>query len=94
MKLTQLQIKRNESWETPANTLTGFVHIAGETGEQRINLSPGAIRRIIGQVAGEVAKGAQAQAGNVGDCLEDTQQELALTQSDGLLITMEEGEKE
>ena len=86
MKLTQLQIKRNESWESPSGQLAGFVHLTGETGEQRIQLSPSAIARILGQISTEVGRTARAQAAQVESTVQETQAELNLIENDGKLL--------
>ena len=85
MKLTQLVVKRNESWETPSGQLAGFVHLVSETGEQRIQLSPSAIARILGQISAEVGRTARAQAAQVESAVQETQDELQLIESDGVL---------
>ena len=85
MKLTQLVVKRNESWETPAGQLAGFVHLVSETGEQRIQLSPSAIGRILGQISIEVGKTARLQAAQVESAVEETKAELNLLENDGIL---------
>lgn len=85
MKLTQLAIKRNESWETPAGQLAGFVHLVGDRGEQRITLSPSAIARILGQISAEVGRTARNQAAQVESAVQETQAELNLIEGDGTL---------
>ena len=85
MKLTQLVVKRNESWEEPAGQLAGFVHLTGEHGEQRIQLSPSAIARILGQISAEVGRTARAQAAQVESAVQETQAELNLIENDGTL---------
>ena len=47
MRLTNLEIKRTESYQTPPNQLVGLVELTGETGKQAITLSAGAINRVI-----------------------------------------------
>ena len=85
MKLTQLVVKRNESWEEPRGQLAGFVHLVGESGEQRIQLSPSAIARILGQISVEVGRTARAQAAQVEQTMVSTQDELKLIEGDGIL---------
>ena len=90
MKLTQLSIKRNESWEAPAGQLAGFVHLVGDRGEQRVQLSPSAIARILGQISREVGATARTQAAQVESAVQETQAELNLIEGDGALPLLSE----
>ena len=58
MKVTRLEIKRQESYESDAGQLKGIVTLTGAAGQQSLVLSPGSISRIF-----EIIKeGAVAQA--------------------------------
>ena len=85
MKLTKLEIRRTETYSTPANVLVGLVELTGPTGQQSITLSAGAISRLIAAVAAEVALTAKANAKQVATGLDEAQHEVLLLESDGTI---------
>jgi hypothetical protein len=82
MKLTKLEVRRGESYETD-QSLRGIVELTGPTGKQAITLSPGAISRIIAVIGLEVADTAKANASLVKNALAHAQDEGYLLESDG-----------
>lgn len=85
MKLTKLEIRRTESYASPANVLVGLVELTGPTGQQSITLSAGGISRLIAAIAVEVTAMAKANAKQVEGSLEEAQHEVLLLESDGTL---------
>jgi hypothetical protein len=86
MKLTELEITRGSSYSSTPNMLIGRVKIEGATGSQEIALSAGAISRLIGCIATEVAQTARGNAQQTASVLENATQEALLIESDGLLL--------
>ena len=89
MKLKKLEIRRAESYESNANSLRGLVTLQGDTGQQDIVLSPGAISRIIAVIGEEVASTAKTNSKMALNAMKEAEDELLLLESDGK-ITMEE----
>lgn len=85
MRLTKLEIRRTEAYANPSEQLVGLVEVTGETGQQRITLSPGAICRLIAAVSDEVTLVAKANAKQVPNALESAGHECLLIEGDGKL---------
>jgi hypothetical protein len=83
MKLKKLEIRRTESYATPANVLQGIVTLQGETGQQDIVLSAGAISRLISVISDEVAITAKNNAKMASNAMKEACDEVLLLESDG-----------
>ena len=62
MKVTRLEIKRQESYETDAGQLKGIVTLTGAAGQQSLVLSPGSISRIFEVIKEDAVAQAKIQA--------------------------------
>ena len=62
MKVTRLEIKRQESYETDAGQLKGIVTLTGTAGQQSLVLSAGSISRIFEVIKEDAVAQAKAQA--------------------------------
>lgn len=83
MKLKKLEIRRTESYDTKPLTLQGLVTLRGETGQQDIVLSPGAISRLIAVIADEVVVSARNNARMVANSMQEASDEILLLDQDG-----------
>ena len=62
MKITELRIKRQESYESDAGQLKGIVTLTGANGQQTLVLSSGSISRIFEIIKEDVISQAKLQA--------------------------------
>jgi len=62
MKVTRLEIKRQESYETDAGQLKGIVTLTGAAGMQSLVLSPGSVSRIFEVIKEDAVTQAKMQA--------------------------------
>ena len=62
MKVTRLDIKRQESYETDAGQLKGIVTLVGAAGQQTLVLSAGSISRIFEVIKEDAVAQAKVQA--------------------------------
>ena len=83
MKLKKLEIRRTESYDTKPLTLQGLVTLQGETGQQDIVLSAGAISRLIAVISDEVVTSAKNNAKMVANSLREASDEVLLLEHDG-----------
>lgn len=83
MKLKKLEIRRTESYDKKPLTLQGLVTLQGETGQQDIVLSPGAISRLINIIADEVVVSARNNARMVANSMQEASDEILLLDQDG-----------
>lgn len=83
MKLKKLEIRRTESYDTKPLTLQGLVTLQGETGQQDIVLSSGAISRLINIIADEVVVSARNNARMVANSMQEASDEILLLDQDG-----------
>ena len=75
MKITSLQIKRQESYEQDAGQLRGLVTLTGPSGSQSLVLSPSAVVKIFDVIAQEVRTTAAVNAQHVKSAFEDVKAE-------------------
>jgi hypothetical protein len=78
-------MRRAESYEERRGELIGTLSIAGPGGSQELELSPGAIHRILGVIAAEVVDTARRNANAARSALEDASNEALLKQADQTL---------
>ena len=83
MKLKKLEIRRTESYDTKPLTLQGLVTLQGETGQQDIVLSAGAISRLIAVISDEVVTSAKNNAKMVANSMREASDEVLLLEHDG-----------
>lgn len=81
MKVTRLEIKRQESYETDAGQLKGIVTLTGPQGQQTVVLSNQGLARIFGVIAQEVQDSARKSAAEVKRGMEDAMNEPLLVQA-------------
>lgn len=62
MKVTRLEIKRKESYESDAGQLKGIVTLTGTAGQQSLALSAGSISRIFEVIKEDAVAQAKIQA--------------------------------
>jgi len=62
MKVTRLEIKRQESYESDAGQLKGIVTLTGTAGQQTLVLSAGSIGRIFEVIKEDAVAQAKVQA--------------------------------
>ena len=62
MKVTRLEIKRQESYESDAGQLKGIVTLTGTAGQQSLVLSAGSISRIFEVIKEDAVAQAKVQA--------------------------------
>ena len=83
MKVTRLEIKRQESYESDAGQLKGIVTLTGTAGQQSLVLSPGSISRIFEIIKEDAVAQAKVQAKAADRALQDAADEpLLLTASE------------
>lgn len=78
MKVTRLEIKRQESYETDAGQLKGIVTLTGSAGQQSLVLSPGSIARIFEVIREDALAQARMQAKAADRALQDAADEPLL----------------
>lgn len=71
MKVTELRIKRQESYESDAGQLKGVVTLTGPVGQQSLVLSPGSIARIFEVIKEDAVTQAKMQAKAADRALQD-----------------------
>lgn len=71
MKVTELRIKRQESYESDAGQLKGVVTLTGSAGQQSLVLSPGSIARIFEVIKEDAVTQAKMQAKAADRALQD-----------------------
>jgi len=81
MKVTRLEIKRQESYETDAGQLKGIVTLTGPAGQQTVVLSNSSIARIFGVITQEVTDSARKAAAEVKRGMEDAMNEPLLVEA-------------
>ncbi len=83
MKVTKLEIKRQESYEADAGQLKGIVTLTGTAGQQFLVLSPGSISRIFEVIKEDAVAQAKTQAKAADRALQDAADEpLLITASE------------
>ena len=78
MKVTRLEIKRQESYEAEAGQLKGIVTLTGDAGQQTLTLSPGTIGRIFEVLKEDAVAKAKFQAKVAGNAIQDAADEVRL----------------
>lgn len=78
MKVTRLEIKRQESYESDAGQLKGIVTLTGTAGQQSLVLSPGSISRIFEVIKEDAVAQAKRQAKAADWALQDAADEPLL----------------
>lgn len=78
MKVTELRIKRQESYESDAGQLKGIVTLTGSAGQQSLVLSPGSIARIFEVIKEDAVTQAKMQAKAADRALQDAADEPLL----------------
>jgi hypothetical protein len=75
MKVKELRIHRTESYETPGNTLVGYVELAGDNGTQKIRLSATTIGQVFMLILKDATRTAQDNAALVPRAIEESANE-------------------
>ena len=78
MKVTRLEIKRQESYETDAGQLKGIVTLTGTAGQQSLVLTAGSISRIFEVIKEDAVAQAKAQAKSADRALQEAADEPLL----------------
>ena len=78
MKVTRLEIKRQESYEPDAGQLRGLVTLTGTAGQQSLVLSAGSISQIFEVIKEDAVAQAKAQARSADRALQDASDEPLL----------------
>lgn len=78
MKVTRLEIKRQESYESDAGQLKGIVTLTGTAGQQSLVLSPGSISRIFEVIKEDAVAQAKMQAKAADRAMQDAADEPML----------------
>ncbi len=78
MNVTELRIKRQESYESDAGQLKGIVTLTGSAGQQSLVLSPGSIARIFEVIKEDAVTQAKMQAKAADRALQDAADEPLL----------------
>lgn len=86
MQVEGLEIRRNASYETPANALVGKVRLVGELGQVTVVLSNSALIQIFRIIKAECAEVARAQANQVSRAVENAVHEPALIEAEQNLL--------
>lgn len=81
MKVTRLEIKRQESYEKDAGQLKGIVTLTGSAGQQSLVLSPGSISRIFEVIKEDAVAQAKMQAKAADRALKDAADEPLLIEA-------------
>lgn len=88
MKVTELRIKRQESYEPDAGQLKGIVTLTGLNGQQTLVLSTGSISRIFKVIKEDAVQQSELQAKLAGRAMQEAVDEpllLAASEIGGLL---------
>lgn len=78
MKVTQLEIKRQESYQPDPGQLKGIVTLTGDAGKQFLVLSAGSISRIFEVIREDAVAQAKAQAKSADRALQEAVDEPLL----------------
>ena len=78
MKVTRLEIKRQESYEPDAGQLKGIVTLTGTAGQQSLVLSAGSISRIFEVIKEDALAQARVQARSADRALQEAADEPLL----------------
>lgn len=78
MKVTKLEIKRRESYETDAGQLKGIVTLTGSAGQQSLVLSAGSMSRIFEVIKEDAVAQAKIQAKSADRALQEAADEPLL----------------
>lgn len=78
MKVTRLEIKRQESYESDAGQLKGIVTLTGTAGQQSLVLSAGSISRIFEVIKEDAVMQAKTQAKSADRALQEAADEPLL----------------
>ena len=78
MKVTRLEIKRQESYEPDAGQLKGIVTLTGTAGKQSLVLSAGSISRIFEVIKEDALAQARVQAKSADRALQEAADEPLL----------------
>ena len=78
MKVTRLEIKRQESYESDAGQLKGIVTLTGTAGQQSLVLSAGSISRIFEVIKEDALAQARVQARSADRALQEAADEPLL----------------
>ena len=78
MKVTQLEIKRQESYQPDPGQLKGIVTLTGDAGKQSLVLSAGSISRIFEVIREDAVAQAKAQAKSADRALQEAADEPLL----------------
>lgn len=78
MKVTQLEIKRQESYQPDPGQLKGIVTLTGDAGQQSLVLSAGSISRIFEVIREDAVAQARAQAKSADRALQEAVDEPLL----------------
>ena len=78
MKVTRLEIKCQESYESDAGQLKGIVTLTGTAGQQSLVLSAGSISRIFEVIKEDAVAQAKAQAKSADRALQEAADEPLL----------------
>ena len=78
MKVKQLLVKRQESYEQDAGQFRGMVSLVGDQGEQSLTLSPASISKIFEVIREDATAKAKLQAKMVTGALQDAADEPLL----------------
>ena len=78
MKVTRLEIKRQESYESDAGQLKGIVTLTGSAGQQSLVLSAGSISRIFEVIKEDALAQARVQAKSADRALQEAADEPLL----------------
>ena len=78
MKVTQLEIKRQEPYGRDAGQLKGIVTLTGDAGQQSLVLSAGSISRIFEVIREDAVAQAKAQAKSADRALQEAGDEPLL----------------
>lgn len=85
MKVTKLEIRRAESYQTNPGQIAGLVTVHCDSGEQTIVLTATMINQIFALLANEVGLRAKVNAEKVTAGILESGQEVLLASTDGLL---------
>lgn len=78
MKVTKLDIRRQEAYEPDAGQLKGIVTLTGAAGQQSLVLSPGSVSRIFEVIREDAVAQAKMQAKAADRALQDAADEPLL----------------
>lgn len=78
MKVTELTIRRQASYESDAGQLKGIVTLVGTEGQQSLILSSRSISKIFDVIRADAVEQARAQAGSTNRALQEASDEPLL----------------